>query len=87
MIKCKVDKCVEMLQVAGSNETIAAEIGLLVGQVYKALRNQNEMAAKQFQKMILITMMPIAPTWELEAKDGEVTICQVTVKEREEDDD
>lgn len=71
MIKCKVDKGVEMLQVAGSNVTIAAEIGMMVGQIYKALRNQNEMTAKTFQMMVLITMMPSAPTWKLKDEDGE----------------
>ena len=63
MIECKVNKGETAVMASGSTVELAAELGLLIGRIYNALKDNNPDNADFFRFMMKRGLDDDSPVW------------------------
>lgn len=68
MIECKVNKMECAVMASGSTVELAAELGLLIGRIYSALKDNNPGNADFFRFMVKRGLDDDSPVWNFSQK-------------------
>lgn len=68
MIECKVNKDEAAVMASGSTVELAAELGLLIGKIYNALKDNNPGNADFFRFMVKRGLDDDSPVWDCPKK-------------------
>lgn len=70
MIECKVNKREAAVMASGSTVELAAELGLLIREIYNAMKDNNPDNADAFRFMMKRGLDDDSPVWDRSEKHG-----------------
>lgn len=83
MIKCKVNKGESTVMASGSTVELAAELGLLIGKIYNALKDNDPDNADFFRFMMKRGLDDDSPVWNFSQKHDVAIVLSRPVKKGE----
>lgn len=84
-VKLAQHRGISRFEVSGNQLQVAAEIGLIISQVFAQTEAINPEAAEIFRKCIEVMMLPDSPVWSLSPIVGDGMVTAVISMRREAD--
>lgn len=81
MIECKVNKGESTVMANGTTVELAAELALLIGRIYDALKADNPGNADYFRTMLQVALFDDSPTWNVSHASGVTIVSSRSAKE------
>lgn len=83
-VKLAKHRGISRFEVSGNQVDVAAEIGIIISQVFAQTEAINPEAAESFRKCIQVMLLPDSPVWSLPPFEGDGVVTAVVSMRREE---
>ena len=83
MIKATIDKGKSVVAASGTTGDIAAELGLMVGRIYNAMKERNPRNARVFRIALQAVVSDASPIWQIDTAPDLAIVMETPVKDVE----
>lgn len=83
MIKANIGKGVAMVMESGTTQNIAAELGLIVGRIYNAMKERNPRNAGVFRIAVQAVVSDASPVWQIDTAPDLAIVMERPAKSEE----
>lgn len=83
MIKANIDKGKTVVAASGTTQDIVAELGLMVGRIYNAMKDRNPRSAGVFRIALQAIVSDASPIWQIDTAPDLAIVMETPVKDAE----
>ena len=83
MIKANIDKSKSAVMASGTTQELAAELGLLVGRIYKVVKDRNPRTADVFRIAVQAVVSEASPIWQIDTAPDLAIVMERPAKSAE----
>lgn len=83
MIKASIDKGESVVAATGTTQDIVAELGLMVGHIYNAMKERNPRGAGVFRIAVQAAVSDDSPVWRLDSAPDLAIVMDRPAKDAE----
>ena len=83
MIKATIDKGQSVVAASGTTQDIVAELGLMVGRIYNAMKERNPRNAGVFRIALQAVVSDASPIWQIDTAPDLAIVMERPVKSEE----
>ena len=83
MIKANIAKGKSVVAASGTTQDIVAELGLMVGRIYNAMKEQNPRNAGVFRIALQAVVSDASPIWQIDTAPDLAIVMETPVKTAE----
>ena len=83
MIKASIDKGQSVVAASGTTQDIVAELGLMVGRIYNAMKERNPRNASVFRIALQAVVSNASPIWQVNTAPDLAIVMETPVKDAE----
>lgn len=83
MIKATIDKGQSVVAASGTTQDIVAELGLMVGRIYNAMKERNPRNAGVFRIALQAVVSDASPIWQIDTAPDLAIVMERPAKSEE----
>lgn len=83
MIKASIDNGKSVVAASGTTQELTAELGLIVGRMYSALKERNPRGAGVFRISVQAVVSDASPIWQIDTAPDLAIVMERPVKDAE----
>lgn len=83
MIKATIDKSQSVVAASGTTQDIVAELGLMVGRIYNAMKERNPRNAGVFRIALQAVVSDASPIWQIDTAPDLAIVMERPAKSEE----